>query len=115
MARIQLQPEIFPAAAQAAPLNPGTDLEEPWQDTLRKDATKVFTKMKYVLTMRMREENAKDLRDWDLWGPLFLSLTLALTISIFSNNPTSLVFSVVFFLIAIGSVIVTVNTVLLGG
>ena len=76
---------------------------------------KVALKMKYVLSMRMREEQANDLRDWDLWGPLFLSLTLALTISIFSNNETSLVFSVVFFLIAVGSVIVTVNTVLLGG
>ena len=114
MAGNELQPGLnFGSAAQ--PLNPGLDLDEPWQVTLQRDGMKVVNKFKYVLSMRMREENAKELRDWDLWGPLILSLTLGLTISIFSDNATSLVFSVVFFLIAVGAVIVTVNTTLLGG
>jgi hypothetical protein len=84
-------------------------------ETLRKDVIKVGLKMKYVLTMRMREEKAEDLRDWDLWGPLILSLVMALTMSIFSEANGSLIFSVTFFLIAVGATIVTANAVLLGG
>jgi hypothetical protein len=69
---------------------------------------------------RMREEKASGLRDWDLWGPLLLCMLLSLTLSLASTSGTSedtasLVFSIVFCLITIGSVIITVNTLLLGG
>jgi hypothetical protein len=91
------------------------ELEEPISETLKRDAMSVALKFKYVLSMRMKEENAEDLRDWDLWGPLFLTLALSLSLSVFGDTDGSMVFSVTFFLIAAGAVIVTLNTVLLGG
>ncbi len=38
----------------------------------------ILFKLKYVLNPKMREEKAKELRRWDLWGPLLLCLLLAL-------------------------------------
>jgi hypothetical protein len=32
------------------------------------------------------DEKSKELRDWDLWGPLLLCLMLALTLSLSSDE-----------------------------
>ena len=69
------------------------------------------------------EEKSKELRDWDLWGPLILCLMLALTLSITGKTPAAageddgatLVFGIVFVVVWIGSAVVTVNAQLLGG
>ena len=42
----------------------------------------ILFKLKYVLHPKMQQEKAKELRKWDLWGPLLLCLTLALYIII---------------------------------
>ena len=42
-------------------------------------------KLKYVLLPKFREEGGKELRNWDLWGPLLLCLLLALTLGIHST------------------------------
>lgn len=42
-------------------------------------------KLKYVLLPRFREEGGKELRNWDLWGPLLLCLLLAFTLGLGSN------------------------------
>ena len=48
------------------------------------------------------DEKSKELRDWDLWGPLLLCLMLALTLSISGKTTTSsqdaasLIFGIVF-------------------
>lgn len=70
-------------------------------------------------------------RDWDLWGPLVICLSLAIILSVDVGDLTLLhwvqltqqapkeqamqVFSLVISLIAIGSVVVTINSKLLGG
>jgi hypothetical protein len=70
-------------------------------------------------------------RDWDLWGPLVICLSLAIVLSIDVSQlavaPETLadtqsppeqsmnVFSLVISLVTIGSVVITVNSKLLGG
>lgn len=88
-------------------------------------------------TYGARERRGKELtvgRDWDLWGPLVICLSLAIVLSIdVSYVPLSTVnghdwadeqsppeqsmqvFSLVISLVTIGSVVVTVNSKLLGG
>jgi protein YIPF6 len=57
-----------------------------------------------------------ELKDWDLWGPLVLCLTLAVTLSFKApTNQSSMVFAAVFCAVWIGSTIVTVNAQLVGG
>ena len=56
------------------------------------------------------------LKDWDLWGPLVLCLSLGVILSL--NAPTdqaALTFAAVFVSISVGSTIVTMNVQLLGG
>ena len=50
-------------------------LDEPILDTLKRDAKAVLSKFLHVLVPR---RNKLLLQDWDLWGPLLLTVTLAL-------------------------------------
>ncbi len=51
------------------------------------------------------------LRDWDLWGPLLMSFLLAVVVGLSADaaNDKSLMFAVVFVIVAGGSLIVTFN------
>lgn len=89
--------------------------------------------LRSVLTPLSRPEVATDAcRDWDLWGPLVICLSLAIVLSIDVSCPLPLsslhllthqsppeqsmqVFSLVISLVTIGSVVVTINSKLLGG
>lgn len=54
--------------------------------------------------------------DWDLWGPLVICLALAILLSLDAAPEQSMqIFSLVISLVAIGSVVITVNSKLLGG
>lgn len=65
--------------------------------------------------LRPSSENAV-LRDWDLWGPLLFTLTLAILLSLDASPQQSLsVFTGVFVIVSVGSVVVTLNCKLLGG
>jgi hypothetical protein len=55
----------------------------------------------------------KQLRDWDLWGPLVLCLTLSLTLGI-GNPDKSNLFVLVFIIFWLGGLVVTMNSKLLG-
>ena len=56
------------------------------------------------------------LRDWDLWGPLLFTITLAILLSLDAPAEQSLpVFTGVFVIVSVGSVVVTLNCKLLGG
>ena len=67
------------------------------------------------------DEKSKELRDWDLWGPLLFCLSLALILSISGNSSvpeedySTLIFGIVFVLVWIGSGVVSINSQLLGG
>lgn len=90
-------------------------LDEPISDTLMRDVRMVGTKLRLVIDPRSKN-SVKQLRDWDLWGPLVLCLALSIILS--SRAPadqTALVFAAVFVIIWLGAAVVTVNAVLLGG
>jgi hypothetical protein len=56
------------------------------------------------------------LKDWDLWGPLILCLTLAVLLSLKApTDQASLVFAAVFCSVWAGGTVVTINAQLLGG
>eukprot|EP00128_Syssomonas_multiformis_P010256 Colp12_sorted_trinity150504_noHs@29212 len=88
-------------------------LDEPVSETLKRDVLMVFRKFQYVL---LPLENKKLLRDWDLWGPLILCVTLALTLmGSSSDDQHALVFSGIFVIVWCGAGVVTLNSKLLGG
>lgn len=91
-----------------------TSLDEPVFQTIWRDVQKILIKLAYVIVPRPSSKNA--LRDWDLWGPMIFCFTLALTLSqTAADSQAPLVFSSVFVLVWAGSVVVTLNAMLLGG
>uniref|UniRef100_A0A0N4UK01 Protein YIPF n=1 Tax=Dracunculus medinensis TaxID=318479 RepID=A0A0N4UK01_DRAME len=80
-------------------------LNEPVWDTVKRDMNAVGAKFKHVF---MPENNDRLIREWDLWGPLFICVFL----SLLGNGPH---FTEMFTLTFFGSCIVTLNTKLLGG
>jgi len=58
----------------------------------------------------------RQLKDWDLWGPLVLCLALAVILSFKApTDQASLVFAAVFCAVWVGATVVTLNAQLLGG
>ncbi|KAJ2769440.1 hypothetical protein IWQ56_002552 [Coemansia nantahalensis] len=88
-------------------------LDEPILTTIGRDFGKVGRKTIQVLYPKGRD-NA--LQEWDLWGPLFFCLSLAVIMSFLApDQQASAVFTGVFALVCIGSCVVTLNCKLLGG
>ena len=77
----------------------------------------IWTKLTYVMFPRkVINERAAALRDWDLWGPLFLCLLLSFTLSFTANTTDgSMVFEIIFVIVWLGAGIVAINGQLLGG
>uniref|UniRef100_A0A8C2HDH4 Protein YIPF n=1 Tax=Cyprinus carpio TaxID=7962 RepID=A0A8C2HDH4_CYPCA len=95
--------------------NDFSTLDEPVKDTILRDLRAVG--QKFVHVMYPKKSSAL-LRDWDLWGPLILCVTLALMLqggSVDSEEEGRPQFAEVFVIIWFGSVIITLNSKLLGG
>ncbi|GAA6059121.1 hypothetical protein JCM10212_003868 [Sporobolomyces blumeae] len=92
----------------------GSDtLDEPVSETIMRDLRAIGSKIVQVLYPK--SDNAV-LRDWDLWGPLLFCLTLAILLSTNAPAEQSLqIFTGVFVIVWLGSVVVTLNAKLLGG
>ncbi|CAD8092961.1 unnamed protein product [Paramecium sonneborni] len=90
-------------------------LDEPVLDTLLRDINMILYKLSYVIIPRMKETQGRKLRNWDLWGPLLLSLLLAMTLGINSNQSSDSIFGTIFIIMWGGSAVITVNAKLLGG
>ncbi|WWC90720.1 uncharacterized protein L201_005657 [Kwoniella dendrophila CBS 6074] len=91
-------------------------LDEPVTATIMRDLNSIYAKLLQVLYPPKGGGNNQLLRDWDLWGPLVICLTLAIILSIDAPQEQSMqVFSLVISLVTIGSVVVTINSKLLGG
>ncbi|GAA5854149.1 hypothetical protein JCM3766R1_002226 [Sporobolomyces carnicolor] len=92
----------------------GSDtLDEPVTETIMRDLRAIGNKVIQVLYPQA--DNAV-LRDWDLWGPLLFCLTLAILLSTNAPAEQSLqIFTGVFVIVWLGSVVVTLNAKLLGG
>uniref|UniRef100_A0A8C8MEH8 Protein YIPF n=1 Tax=Oncorhynchus tshawytscha TaxID=74940 RepID=A0A8C8MEH8_ONCTS len=105
-------------------------LDEPVKDTILRDLKAVGKKFVHVMYPK---KSSTLLRDWDLWGPLLLCVTLALPVyefesgcfllkwgmlqggSVDSKEDGGPQFAEVFVIIWFGSVIITLNSKLLGG
>ncbi|GAA5845989.1 hypothetical protein JCM11251_001714 [Rhodosporidiobolus azoricus] len=92
----------------------GSDtLDEPVSETIMRDLRAIGNKIVQVL--HPSSDNAV-LKDWDLWGPLIFCLTLAILLSTNAPADQSLpIFTGVFVIVWLGSVVVTLNAKLLGG
>lgn len=80
-----------------------------------RDVNAIVEKLKYVVSPRARDDAGSGLRDWDLWGPLFLCLILSITLWLQASDQKQLVFSLVYVVVWLGAVVVTLNALLLGG
>uniref|UniRef100_A0A1A7WLI9 Protein YIPF n=1 Tax=Iconisemion striatum TaxID=60296 RepID=A0A1A7WLI9_9TELE len=90
-------------------------LDEPVKETILRDLRAVGNKFVHVLYPK---RSSVLLRDWDLWGPLLLCVTLALLLqggAADSNDQGGPQFAEVFVIIWFGSIIITLNSKLLGG
>ena len=86
-------------------------------DTILRDLKGVGSKLRVVLVPRENQtDTLKQLKEWDLWGPLLVCLTLSIMLSISApEDQKALVFAGVFVLVWIGSAVVSLNAQLLGG
>lgn len=90
-------------------------LDEPVKETILRDLRAVGNKFVHVLYPK---RSSALLRDWDLWGPLLLCVTLALLLqggAADSDDQGGPQFAEVFVIIWFGSIIITLNSKLLGG
>lgn len=91
-------------------------LDEPISETIMRDLTAIGSKMILILYPAGSSSSKALLRDWDLWGPLVACLGLAVVLSLNAPPQQSLsVFTGVFVIVWVGSVVVTLNARLLGG
>ncbi|KAI6184708.1 Protein YIPF [Aphelenchoides bicaudatus] len=86
-------------------------LDEPVIVTIKRDARLIAAKFMQVL---VPPKNQNCLQDWDLWGPLFICVILALLLQD-SQNDKAPAFTEAFSLVFFGSCVVTANIKLLGG
>nr|XP_057946663.1 protein YIPF6-like [Doryrhamphus excisus] len=90
-------------------------LDEPVKETILRDLRAVGKKFVHVLYPK---QNSELLQDWDLWGPLLLCVTLALLLqggAAKNGSQGGPQFAEVFVIIWFGSIIITLNSKLLGG
>lgn len=88
-------------------------LDEPVNVTIMRDLKAVGYKFGHVF---FPKKSNLLLRDWDLWGPLSLCVTLSVTLQGDSQqNANAPEFASIFALIALGAIVVTLNTKLLSG
>ncbi|KAL7286093.1 protein YIPF6 [Trichogramma pretiosum] len=91
-------------------------LDEPIKDTVLRDVRAVGRKFYHVLYPK---EKKSLLKEWDLWGPLVLCTFMAMILqgseAADSSNDGGPEFAEVFVIVWIGSMVVTLNSKLLGG
>lgn len=91
-------------------------LDEPVMDTIMRDLRSITDKLKFVL-MPSQVQDRSRLKEWDLWGPLLLCLTLGMIIAVQapSSEQASYAFADVFVIVWLGSSVVTLNALVLRG
>ncbi|KAI9474063.1 MAG: Yip1 domain-containing protein [Benjaminiella poitrasii] len=88
-------------------------LDEPVTVTISRDLKKVGNKLLQVLHPK---GDRHVLKDWDLWGPLLLCLTLAILLSLRAPEKQAVaIFTGVFIIVWLGAAVVTINAKMLGG
>ncbi|XP_027518898.1 protein YIPF6 isoform X1 [Neopelma chrysocephalum] len=112
---IPVEGEITVPVGSHSPDEDYSTLDEPVRDTIMRDLKAVGKKFVHVMYPR---KSSALLRDWDLWGPLVLCVSLALMLqggSADSKDDGGPQFAEVFVIIWFGAVVITLNSKLLGG
>lgn len=119
LSRAEFDVEDGGTEGRAAPLGGGsgtTTLDEPILTTLMRDVKLIGSNLRaVVLPGGDRLQPKKALRQWDLWGPSFFVIVLAILLSYSMRHHKSRVFAVVFATLSVGAVVNTCNVILLGG
>ena len=103
-------------------------LDEPISITIKRELQSVWKKLMYVIHPRSVQEAGAGLRDWELWGPLILCISLSLLLYFSKNGGAAagglsssdfqeerrFAFVLVYMFLMLGSSIVTLNAQLLG-
>ena len=90
-------------------------LNEPISTTLKREFFRIYNKTSYSILPRCFPAKNSNLKQWDLWGPLFYTLLLSFFLSKSKDsNEMSKTFVLVFVLMWVGGVVITINTILLG-
>ncbi len=91
-------------------------LDEPvWQTILRDLADIGLKTLHVVFPFWGSFKRVNRLKDWDLWGPLLLSFILASVLTLAAGKQSTLIFTTVFVIVWLGSCVITINAILLGG
>ena len=81
----------------------------------KREFFRIWNKTQYSILPRCFPGKNVNLKQWDLWGPLFYTLLLSFFLSQSKDTEEmSQTFVLVFVLMWVGGVVVTVNTILLG-
>lgn len=99
---------------ESQPDNQIGTLSEPIKTTIKRDFSKILSKITLVLIPKESNYNSQTIKDWDLWGPLIISILLSLLIGYNKDQDTGLLFIIIFFIIWIGGFIITLNAQFLG-
>jgi len=90
-------------------------LNESISTSLKREFFRIFNKTQYSILPRCFPSKEANLKQWDLWGPLFYTLLLSFFLSNSKDTEEmSKTFVLVFVLMWIGGIIITINTILLG-
>ena len=90
-------------------------LNEPISTSLKREFLRIYNKTQYSILPRCFPAKNANLKQWDLWGPLFYTLLLSFFLSKSKDsNEMSKTFVLVFVLMWVGGVVITINTILLG-
>ncbi|XP_053129685.1 protein YIPF6 [Hemicordylus capensis] len=112
---IPVEGEITVPVGSHSPDEDYSTLDEPVKDTIMRDLRAVGKKFIHVMYPK---KSSALLRDWDLWGPLILCVSLALMLqggAADSTEDRGPQFAEVFVIIWFGAVVITLNSKLLGG
>ena len=83
--------------------------------SLKREFFRIYNKTSYSILPRCFPSKNANLKQWDLWGPLFYTLLLSFFLSNSKNTEEmSKTFVLVFVLMWVGGVVITINTILLG-
>ncbi|XP_061891084.1 protein YIPF6-like [Entelurus aequoreus] len=112
---IPVEGDISVPVDSSRPDDEFSTLDEPVKETIMRDLRAVGKKFVHVLYPKQSSEL---LRDWDLWGPLLLCVTLALLLqggAADHDDQGGPQFAEVFVIVWFGAIIITLNSKLLGG
>ena len=89
-------------------------LNESVKTTINRDLSLIYNKLKYVINpFTSKEEKRKQIRQWDLWGPLILNMLLACTLSLNTKEKSQMT-SLIFIIFWLGGVVLYLNANFLG-